>query len=104
MHGSKDVVDLVAKTACAIGYSGLAYATKEVRMPCISAKEGDACVAPSDKTAIDRTYPVARPLFMYTNGDPKGAVKKYVDWVMAKDAQCIIQKKGYAPGKSVSCS
>jgi phosphate transport system substrate-binding protein len=104
MHGSKDVVDLVAKTACAIGYSGLAYAMDEVRMPCIAAKEGGACVTPSVKTAIDKSYPIARPLFMYTNGEPKGAVKKYLDWVMAKDAQCIIQAKGYAPGKSISCS
>ena len=102
MHGSKDVVDLVAKTPCAIGYSGLAYAMDEVKMPCIE-KEG-TCVAPSVKTAVDRSYPIARPLFMYTNGEPKGATKKYIDWILSDTGQCIIEEKGYAPVKAVSCS
>ena len=102
MHGSKDVVDLVAKTPCAIGYSGLAYAVPEVKMPCVIKEEGK-CVAPSVDTAIDRSYPIARPLFMYTNGEPKGAVKQYLDWIMSDVGQCIIQNKGYAPAKPVSC-
>jgi phosphate transport system substrate-binding protein len=103
MHGSKDVVDLVAKTPCAIGYSGLAYAVPEVKMPCVT-KDGGKCVAPSVATAIDRSYPIARPLFMYTNGEPKGATKKYLDWIMSDSGQCIIEKKGYAPARTVACS
>jgi len=46
MHGSKDVVDLVEKTPCAIGYSGLAYATDHVKMPCISKDSESACIEP----------------------------------------------------------
>jgi phosphate transport system substrate-binding protein len=102
MHGSKDVVDLVEKTPCAIGYSGLAYATDHVKLACIS-KEGAACVSPSVETASDRSYPVARPLFMYTNGEPQGAVKAYLDWIMSDTGQCIIMEKGYAPMKAVKC-
>lgn len=103
MHGSKDVVDLVMHTPCAIGYSGLAYATDEVKMPCISITEGDECVSPSVETAIDRTYPIARPLFMYTNGEPTGAVKEYLDWILSDEGQCIILAKGYAPVREVQC-
>jgi len=103
MHGSKDVVDLVAKTPCAIGYSGLAYATPEVKMPCVSKAEGEACVAPSIETAIDHTYPIARSLFMYTNGEPTGATKKYLDWIKSDKGQCIIHDKGYAPFRKVNC-
>ena len=102
MHGSKDVVDLVEKTPCAIGYSGLAYANDHIKMPCVS-KDGGACVAPSVSTASDGSYPVARPLLMYTNGTPEGAVKEYMDWIMSKDAQCIVVDKGYAPAKEVDC-
>jgi len=101
MHGSKDVVDLVAKTPCAIGYSGLAYATDEVVMPCIV--RGDDCIAPSAAAAIDKTYPIARALYMYTNGEPQGEVKKYLDWILSDAGQCIIADKGYAPIKKVSC-
>jgi phosphate transport system substrate-binding protein len=103
MHGSKDVVDLVEKTPCAIGYSGLAYATPEVKLPCIQTAEGGDCVAPSVETAIDRTYPIARPLFMYTAGQPEGAVKAYLDWILSDAGQCIILGKGYAPVREVEC-
>ena len=103
MHGSKDVVDLVLNTPCAIGYSGLAYAVDEVKMPCISTAEGADCVAPSVESAIDRTYPIARPLFMYTAGQPGGAIKTYLDWILSDEGQCIIQAKGYAPVREVAC-
>ena len=102
MHGSKDVVDLVEKTPCAIGYSGLAYATDHVKMGCIS-KDGGACVSPSVATASDGSYPIARPLFMYTNGEPQGDIKVYMDWIMSDEGQCIIYNKGYAPAKAVTC-
>ncbi|MFC1603087.1 phosphate ABC transporter substrate-binding protein [Pseudomonadota bacterium] len=102
MHGSKDVVDLVEKTPCAIGYSGLAYATDHVTLACISSK-GAACVKPSVATASDGSYPIARPLFMYTNGEPKGEIKGYLDWIRSDIGQCIILKKGYAPISKVSC-
>ena len=102
MHGSKDVVDLVEKTPCAIGYSGLAYATDHIAMACISSG-GDGCVNPSVATAVDRSYPIARPLFMYTNGEPQGDVKNYLDWIMSDTGQCIIKAKGYAPMKTVEC-
>jgi phosphate transport system substrate-binding protein len=103
MHGSKDVVDLVENTPCAIGYSGLAYATDHVKMACISSENGEACVSPSVKTASDGSYPVARPLLMYTNGEPQGIIKAYMDWVKSDTGQCIIVEKGYAPEHDVSC-
>ncbi len=103
MHGSKDVVDLVEKTPCAIGYSGLAYATDHVQKVCIVGNNGGKCVNPSVATAVDRSYPIARPLFMYTNGQPEGDIKAYLDWIMSDTGQCIIMGKGYAPAKSVEC-
>jgi len=102
MHGSKDVVDLVEKTPCAIGYSGLAYATDHLKMVCVSSK-GAECVSPSVETAGNGSYPVARPLMMYTNGEPQGEIKTYMDWIMSDEGQCIILKKGYAPIRPVKC-
>jgi phosphate transport system substrate-binding protein len=103
MHGSKDVADLVENTPCAIGYSGLAYATDHLKMVCIATDDADACVAPSVATASDRSYPIARPLFMYTDGEPQGAIKEYMDWIMSDTGQCILVKKGYAPIHDVKC-
>jgi phosphate transport system substrate-binding protein len=103
MHGSKDVVDLVEKTPCAIGYSGLAYATDHIKMACIAQETGGACVSPSVATASDKSYPIARPLMMYTNGEPTGHIKEYMDWILSDAGQCILLKKGYAPVRDVKC-
>ena len=104
MHGSKDVVDLVEKTPCAIGYSGLAYATDHVKLGCVAQETGGPCVNPSVDSAIDGSYPIARPLFMYTNGEPTGHVGEYLNWIKSDEGQCIILEKGYAPASEVNCS
>jgi len=103
MHGSKDVVDLVENTPCAIGYSGLAYANEHVKMACINYTEGEACVNPSVETASDQSYPIARSLLMYTNGEPEGAVAAFLEWIKSDVAQCIIVEKGYAPISPINC-
>jgi len=103
MHGSKDVVDLIEKTPCAIGYSGLAYATDHIGLVCVAAETGGSCITPSVATASDRSYPIARPLFMYTSDTPKGEIKGYMDWILSDAGQCILKGKGYAPVRSVSC-
>lgn len=96
MHGSKDVVDLCEKTPGAIGYSGLAYATDHVRLVPVLDSNGKP-VIPTVATAADRTYPIARPLFMYTAGQPEGDIKLYLDWILSEEGQRIILNKGYAP-------
>ncbi len=101
MHGSKDVVDLVENTPCAIGYSGLAYATEHIKKACIG--EAGACVEPTVEGAISGEYPIARSLLMYTSGQPTGGTKAYMDWILSDAGQCILLDKGYAPAAKVSC-
>ncbi len=95
--GSKDVVALVSRTPCAIGYSGMAYATPEVTALRISKKKGDPAVAPTPASAIDKSYPIARPLYLYTRGEPTGHVKEFIDWTLGSDGQKIVQDIGYVP-------
>jgi len=103
MHGSKDVVDLVENTPCAIGYSGLAYANEHVAMACISQAEGEPCSSPTVAAASDGSYAIARPLLMYTDGEPQGMIKAYMDWIKSDAGQCIIKAKGYAPAEDINC-
>ncbi len=104
MHGSKDVVHLVSQTPCAIGYSGMAYAIPEVGMPCVMSSTGDPCVTPSIESALDGSYPIARPLLMYTSGSPVDQVKNYLDWVLGETGQCIMLELGYTPAIPTRCA
>jgi phosphate transport system substrate-binding protein len=97
MNGSKDVVELVAKTPGAIGFSGLGYATPAVKILKISRNKGDPGVAPSISTVHDKSYPISRPLFMYTPGDPPPHIKKYIDWIMSPPGQKLVEETGYVP-------
>ncbi|MBF0628099.1 MAG: phosphate ABC transporter substrate-binding protein [Magnetococcales bacterium] len=103
MHGSKDVVDLVEKTPCAIGYSGLAYDSPHVKRPPVARNDQTAPVEANMENAVSRLYPIARPLFMYTKGEPVGEVKAYLEWIKSDAGQCIIHDKGYAPMRPVKC-
>ena len=70
--GSKDVVVLVSRTPCAIGYSGMAYVIPEVKRLKLSRKKGEPAVVPSAQTAIDGTYPLARPSVPIHSRDANG--------------------------------
>lgn len=97
MHGSKDVVELVAKTPGAIGYSGMGYATADVKKLKVAKKKGEPAFDASVENTLNHSYPISRPLFMYTLGAPEGKVKAYMDWVHSEGGQKIVAESGYVP-------
>ena len=54
---------------------------------------------PSIATVNDKTYAIARDLYMYTNGEPTGIVKDYLDWILSAEAQEIVAELGFVPAK-----
>ncbi len=54
---------------------------------------------PSIDTVNDSSYPVARDLYMYTAGEPTGAIKDYLDWILSAEAQAIVADLGFVPIK-----
>jgi phosphate transport system substrate-binding protein len=99
MNGSKEVVELISTTKTAIGYSGMGYATEGVKMLRISPKKGVIAVAPTVANTLDKSYPLARSLHMYTLGEPVGVVKDYIDWTLSPVGQRIVEESGYVPVK-----
>jgi phosphate transport system substrate-binding protein len=97
MNGSKDVVELIAKTPNAIGYSGMGYATADVKQLKVSKKTGQPGIVPSIASTLDKTYPIARPLFMYTAGEAAAHIKRYLDWIVSDAGQEIVKQTGYVP-------
>jgi phosphate transport system substrate-binding protein len=97
LHGSKDVVELVGGTPCAIGYSGMGYATDRVKKLKISRETGKPAYEPSMETELNGTYPISRPLQMYTLGEPTGEIRKYIEWIYSDVGQAIVEQSGYVP-------
>jgi phosphate transport system substrate-binding protein len=97
MNGSKEVVELVSSTPTAIGYSGMGYATPAVKMLKVKKTAGEPAYEPNVANTLAKTYPIARSLQVYTLGEPQGAVKKYIEWMMSDAGQKVVETSGYVP-------
>ena len=97
MNGSKEVVELVGNTKTAIGYSGMGYATPEVKMLRLTHKAGEPAVEPTTANTLNKSYPLARSLLIYTLGEPEGHVKAYIEWILSPAGQRIVEESGYVP-------
>lgn len=97
LPSSEGISTEVRQNPNAIGYDGLGYVTPDLKVIAVARKPGDPFVLPSAETVNNGTYPIARDLYMYTVGDPQGAVKAYLDWILSPEAQQIVVKLGFVP-------
>ncbi len=99
MPSSEGIGAEVRQNPNAIGYDGLGYVTPDMKTIAVSAGEGGPYVLPTIATVNDKSYPIARDLYMYTHGEPAGVVKAYLDWVFSAEAQQIVAELGFVPVK-----
>ena len=102
LPSSEGIIAEVRQNPNAIGYDGLGYVPKDLKMIAIAKEAGGAYVLPSIATVNDKSYPIARDLYMYTNGQPTGTVKTYLDWILSSEAQQIVADLGFVPVSSDS--
>jgi len=95
---SSEVIGLeVSQNPNAIGYDGLGYVTPSQKAVKVAPEKSGPFVPPMIETVKDGTYPIARPLYMYTRGEPTGAIKEYLDWIIGDDGQRIVAELGFVP-------
>lgn len=99
LPSSEGIVSEVRQNPNAIGYDGLGYVPDDLKMIAIAEVDGGAYVLPSIPTVNDKSYPIARDLYMYTNGQPQGLLKEYLDWILSPEAQEIVAELGFVPVK-----
>jgi len=97
LPSSEGIIAEVRQNPNAIGYDGLGYVPEDLKVIAIAPEVGDAYILPSVATVNSGTYPIARDLYMYTNGEPTGVVAEYLDWIMGVDAQQIVKDLGFVP-------
>lgn len=97
LPSSEGIISEVRQNPNAIGYDGLGYVPSDLKVIAVAKDAASPYVLPSIQTVNDKSYPVARDLYMYTVGQPAGAVKAYLDWVMDSEAQAIVANLGFVP-------
>jgi phosphate transport system substrate-binding protein len=99
LPSTEEGVSEVARNPNAIFYPGLGYVTSEVKPLAIKKTADVPGVLPSIASALDGTYPIARPLLYYTNGAPTGAIKAFIDYCLSAEGQAEVTAVGYVPLK-----
>jgi phosphate transport system substrate-binding protein len=94
LAGNEQIAAEVGKNPNGVGYVGLAYTTASgIKIVPIDG------VTPSKESVLEKKYPYARPTFYYTNGDPTGLPKEFVDFTIGPEGQKIVEQVGFVPIK-----
>jgi phosphate transport system substrate-binding protein len=94
LAGNEQIAQEVGKNPNGVGYVGLAY-TKATGVKVVPIDGA----SPSKESVLAKSYPYARPTFFYTNGEPTGAVKEFIDFTVGPEGQKIVEQVGFVPIK-----
>ena len=94
MAGNEQIAAEVGKNPNGVGYVGMAY----MKAAGVKAVPVDGAI-PSVKGVQDHSYPYWRPTFYYTNGEPSGLAKEFLDFTTGSAGQKIVARVGFVPIK-----
>jgi phosphate transport system substrate-binding protein len=97
LPSSEGIVSELRQNPNAIGYDGLGYIPADLKKIAVARDASGPYVLPSVASVNDKSYPIARDLYMYTAGQPAGVVKAYLDWIVSSEAQTIVANLGFVP-------
>ena len=97
LPSSEGITAEVSDNPHAIGYDGLGYITPDVKVVAVARDQASQYVLPSAESVNNSSYPIARDLYMYTIGEPTGAIRAYLEWIMTPEAQAITKTLGFVP-------
>ena len=102
MPSNAAIVQAVSQDKYAIGYVGLGYATgaeDKVKILGVKKDATSPAVQASEAAVRSGDYPIARGLYIYTNGEAQGLIKKFLEFVMSPQGQQIVTLTGEVPVK-----
>jgi len=99
LSSSQAIADEVAQNPDAIGYYGMGYISSKHKPIMVAKDEKSEYEAPTIENVVNGKYPISRPLFLYTNGQPQGPVEEFIDFVLSKEGQDIVLETDFVPIK-----
>lgn len=98
MPSSVGITSEVQRNPSAIGYDGLGYVDPaHEKLIAVAVDASASYVLPSVASGSDGTYPISRPLYMYTTGVQDPTILEYVDWIRGPEGQAIVAELGFVP-------
>jgi phosphate transport system substrate-binding protein len=99
MSSSQAIYDEVLQNPNALGYVGMGFVNNKIKTLSISTNEKNKFIAPTIERVIDGSYPISRPLYLYTDGNPSGIVEVFIDYTLSDEGQKIVVDTDFVPIK-----
>ena len=97
LSSSQAIADEVAQNPDAIGYYGMGYLSDRQKAVSVASAPGGKVAAPTIENVLSGHYPISRPLFFYTRGEPTGDVKEFVEFVLSSEGQAVVSEQDFVP-------
>jgi phosphate transport system substrate-binding protein len=99
LPSSQAIADEIAQNPDAIGYYGMGYISPKQKAIAVANDAKSEYISPTVENVVSGKYPISRPLFMYTNGQPQSIVKKFIDFALSDAGQEIVVATDFVPIK-----
>jgi len=97
LEHSAALVDAVAKDPAAVAYVGMGWVKPGVVALALAPSDGQPFVSASAETVRAGTYPISRPLLLYTRGEPQGEVRRLLQFALAGDGRKLVAAHDFIP-------
>lgn len=94
---SQAIADEISYNDQAIGYFGMGYRNDKLKLVAIAPAAGEPYADPTPENVVAGKYPISRPLLFYTNGEPTGVLKEYLDFVLSPEGQRLVREQDFVP-------
>lgn len=101
LPSSQALADEIAQNPGAIGYFGMGYLSPRQKAVAIAKDKNSPYVAPTVEHILDNTYPISRPLLMYTKGEPQGLTRTFLDFALSPAGQKIVTTLDFVPVRQI---
>jgi len=99
LSSSQAIADEVAGNPAAIGYYGMGYISAKQKAISVAKDVKSEYVTPTINNVVKGKYPISRPLIFYSQCEPQGLVKKFIDFALSKEGQEIVLATDFVPIK-----
>jgi phosphate binding protein len=94
---NEEIIDRVSGSPGAASYIGFSWVDARVRAVSVAAMSSSEAVAPSERSMHEGSYPICRPLLLYTVGEPAGLTRELIDLIYSDEGRRLMADHGFVP-------
>ncbi|MCL2144793.1 MAG: phosphate ABC transporter substrate-binding protein [Endomicrobia bacterium] len=97
MPSSQAIYDEVYQNPNALGYVGMGFVNDRVKAVSVAIDGDSPYIYPNSENVMSGQYPISRPLYLYTNGQPLNLIKMFIDYALSEEGQKIVLETDFVP-------